>query len=200
MFKNWFIVLGLIAAASAVPIHEPIPEIVSDALMFNASVGAWNPAAAVSYAKANCGSGPGLCAEFASRAIAAGGAGNPVITWVPTLQSVRRRVSLLRCATHVPPQWLVNNGWRNIGSACCGPAGSIVIYDTTPKGMDHAAFSMGGGLISQHNPYRCRCRNLFVVLLFTLIEGSISIKQSHAFASCSTSGAWGTRRVYCKGC
>jgi hypothetical protein len=50
----------------------------------------------------------------------------------------------------------VNNGWKNIGSTCCGPAGSIVIYDTTSKGMDHAAFSMGGGLISQHNPYRCR--------------------------------------------
>jgi len=44
-----------------------------------------------------------------------------------------------------------------MGSACCGPAGSIVIYDTTSRGMDHAAFSMGGGLISQHNPYRCRC-------------------------------------------
>ncbi len=65
--------------------------------MFNASLGAWNPAAAVSYAKANCGSGPGLCAEFASRAIAAGGAGNPVITWVPTLQSVRALFSFCNC-------------------------------------------------------------------------------------------------------
>ena len=48
------------------------------------------------------------------------------------------------------------NGWRMIGSACCGPPGAIVIYDTTPAGSNHAAFSMGGGLISQHNPYRCR--------------------------------------------
>jgi hypothetical protein len=89
MFKSYLIVLGLVAAAAAIPLNQPVPDIVSDALMFNASMGAWNPAAAVSYAKANCGSGPGLCAEFASRAIAAGGAGNPVITWVPTLQSVR---------------------------------------------------------------------------------------------------------------
>lgn len=95
MIKSCLILLGLIAAASAMPIQEPIPEIVSDALMFNASVGAYNPAAAVSYAKANCASGPGLCAEFASRAMAAGGAGNPIITWVPTLQSVRRMVALL---------------------------------------------------------------------------------------------------------
>ena len=89
MIKSYLIVLCLVAAAAAIPLNEPVPDIVSDALMFNASLGAWNPAAAVSYAKANCGSGPGLCAEFASRAIAAGGAGNPVITWVPTLQSVR---------------------------------------------------------------------------------------------------------------
>ena len=89
MFKSYLVVVGLVAAAAAIPLNQPVPDIVSDALMFNASLGAWNPAAAVSYAKANCGSGPGLCAEFASRAIAAGGAGNPVITWVPTLQSVR---------------------------------------------------------------------------------------------------------------
>jgi hypothetical protein len=94
MIKRFLIVLGLIAAATAIPLNEPVPDIVSDALLFNASLGAWNPAAAVSYAKANCGSGPGLCAEFASRAIAAGGAGNPVITWVPTLQSVRLPSSL----------------------------------------------------------------------------------------------------------
>ena len=93
MIKSYLIVLCLAAAAAAIPLNEPVPDIVSDALMFNASLGAWNPAAAVSYAKANCGSGPGLCAEFASRAIAAGGAGNPVITWVPTLQSVRARFS-----------------------------------------------------------------------------------------------------------
>jgi hypothetical protein len=82
MFKSYLIVLGLVAAAVAIPLNQPVPDIVSDALMFNASLGAWNPAAAVSYAKANCGSGPGL-------AIAAGGAGDPVITWVPTLQSTR---------------------------------------------------------------------------------------------------------------
>jgi hypothetical protein len=97
MFKSYLIVLGFVAAAAAIPLNEPVPDIVSDALMFNASLGAWNPAAAVSYAKANCGSGPGLCAEFASRAIAAGGAGNPVITWVPTLQSVRALFSFCNC-------------------------------------------------------------------------------------------------------
>ncbi len=92
MLNSCLIVLGFIAAVTAIPLNEPIPDIESEALMLNASFGAWNPAAAVSYAKANCGSGPGLCAEFASRAIAAGGAGNPVITWVPTLQSVRLRL------------------------------------------------------------------------------------------------------------
>jgi hypothetical protein len=105
MFKSYLIVLGLIAAAAAIPLNQPVPDIVSDALMFNAFLGAWNPAAAVSYAKTNCGSGPGLCAEFASRAIAAGGAGNPVITWVPTLQSPTRYVRFsalqlpLRCVS-----------------------------------------------------------------------------------------------------
>jgi hypothetical protein len=63
------------------------------------------------------------------------------------------------------------NGWKMIGSACCGPAGSIVIYDETAKGSDHAAFSVGGGLICQHNPYRCRClllRTFFHVCCFCL--------------------------------
>jgi hypothetical protein len=76
-------------ATDNVPVVQPVPDIVSDALMFNAFLGDWNPAAAVSYAKADCGSGPGLCAEFAIRAIAAGGAVNPFITWAPTLQLVR---------------------------------------------------------------------------------------------------------------
>ena len=44
-----------------------------------------------------------------------------------------------------------------IGTQCCGPAGSVVIYDETSAGNDHAAFSVGGGLICQHNPGRCRC-------------------------------------------
>ena len=84
----------------------------------------------------------------------------------------------------------MNNGWKNIGSACCGPAGSIVIYDTTSKGMDHAAFSMGGGLISQHNPYRCRLvptshhsHLLAFVVFFALSVASIChASSSHAFA------------------
>jgi hypothetical protein len=82
MIKSCFIVLGLIAAAAAIP----LPELITDDIMVNSS--AYNPSAAVAYAKANCGSGPGLCAEFASRAMAAGGAGNPVITWVPDLVNV----------------------------------------------------------------------------------------------------------------
>ena len=90
MIKSWFIVLGLIAAASAIP----VPALISDAIMVNASSG-YNPGAAVTYAKANCGSSQGLCAEFASRSMAAGGAGNPVITWVPDLVTVRRAVALL---------------------------------------------------------------------------------------------------------
>ena len=49
------------------------------------------------------------------------------------------------------------NGWKMIGTQCCGPAGSVVIYDETSAGNDHAAFSVGGGLICQHNPGRCRC-------------------------------------------
>jgi hypothetical protein len=73
----------------------PVSASSINVVWFNASFGAYNHAAAVSYAKANCASGPGLCAEFASRAMAAGGAGNPIITWVPTLQSVRRMVALL---------------------------------------------------------------------------------------------------------
>jgi len=48
------------------------------------------------------------------------------------------------------------NGWKMIGTQCCGPAGSVVIYDETSAGNDHAAFSVGGGLICQHNPGRCR--------------------------------------------
>ncbi len=53
------------------------------------------------------------------------------------------------------------NGWKMIGTQCCGPAGSVVIYDETSAGNDHAAFSVGGGLICQHNPSRCRCVSLF---------------------------------------
>jgi hypothetical protein len=60
--------------------------------------------------------------------------------------------------THASPQWMNNNGWKMIGTQCCGPAGSVVIYDETSAGNDHAAFSVGGGLICQHNPGRCRCR------------------------------------------
>jgi hypothetical protein len=67
---------------------------------------------AVSYAKSNCGSGSGLCAEFVSRCLNAGSAGNPIITWVPTLV-----------------QWLTSNGWNNVGNSCCGPAGAVVIYN-----------------------------------------------------------------------
>ena len=87
MIKSSLILLGFIAVASAIPIPGPI----SDALMVNASSG-YNPGAAVAYAKANCNSGQGLCAEFASRSMAAGGAGNPIITWVPDLVNVRLRV------------------------------------------------------------------------------------------------------------
>jgi hypothetical protein len=89
MFKTCLIVLGLIAAASAIS----IPGYISDAPMVNVSSG-YNPGAAVAYAKANCNSGQGLCAEFASRCMAAGGAGNPVITWVPDLVTVRFCVHL----------------------------------------------------------------------------------------------------------
>ena len=85
MIKICLIVLGFVAAASAIP----IPGAISDALMVNASSG-YNPGAAVAYAKANCNNGQGLCAEFASRSMAAGGAGNPIITWVPDLVNVRR--------------------------------------------------------------------------------------------------------------
>jgi hypothetical protein len=90
MFKSCLIVLGIVAAASAIP----VPALISDALMVNVSSG-YNPGAAVAYAKANCNSGQGLCAEFASRSMAAGGAGNPVITWVPDLVNVRPCVRLL---------------------------------------------------------------------------------------------------------
>jgi hypothetical protein len=58
---------------------------------------------------------------------------------------------------------MTKNGWKMIGSQCCGPAGSVVIYDETSAGNDHAAFSVGGGLICQHNPGRCRFLFLFVV-------------------------------------
>jgi hypothetical protein len=58
---------------------------------------------------------------------------------------------------HVFMQWMTKNGWKMIGTQCCGPAGSVVIYDETSAGNDHAAFSVGGGLICQHNPGRCRC-------------------------------------------
>jgi hypothetical protein len=85
MIRSSLILLGLIAAASAVPI---VPQPISDAPLFNTSSG-YNPGAAVAYAKSNCNSGQGLCAEFASRSMAAGGAGNPVITWVPDLVNVR---------------------------------------------------------------------------------------------------------------
>ena len=85
MIKICLIVLGFVAAASAIP----IPGAISDALMVNASSG-YNPGAAVAYAKGNCNNGQGLCAEFASRSMAAGGAGNPIITWVPDLVNVRR--------------------------------------------------------------------------------------------------------------
>ena len=59
------------------------------------------------------------------------------------------------------------NGWRSTGSTCCGPPGAVVIYDETSAGNDHAAFSVGGALVCQHNPGRC-----------------------------STPGAWGTYHVY----
>jgi hypothetical protein len=94
MLRCSLIVLGLIAAATAVPIN---PEPISDAPLFNTSSG-YNPGAAVAFAKANCGSSQGLCAEFASRSMAAGGAGNPVITWVPDLVSV---TAMLRCSHRV---------------------------------------------------------------------------------------------------
>ena len=86
MIKSCLVVFSLVAVACAIPIPGPI----SDASIVNATSG-YNPGAAVSYAKANCNSGQGLCAEFASRSMAAGGAGNPIITWVPDLVNVRSR-------------------------------------------------------------------------------------------------------------
>jgi hypothetical protein len=46
---------------------------------------------------------------------------------------------------------LLQNGWVEAGSDCCGNPGSVVIYN----GDQHAALSIGGGLIDQHNPSVC---------------------------------------------
>jgi hypothetical protein len=74
-------------------------------------------------------------------------------------------------SSHAFSQWMESNGWTMIGTQCCGPAGSVVIYDETSAGNDHAAFSVGGGLICQHNPGRCRC---FLITLFLAVISDIS--------------------------
>ena len=96
MFKLCLIALGLLAAATAIPLPaidsgDLLPNVSSfdDDLLLNVSSFAYNPTAAVAYARANCASGPGLCAEFASRAMAAGGAGNPIMPRVVDLIAVR---------------------------------------------------------------------------------------------------------------
>jgi hypothetical protein len=111
MIKLCLIVLSILAAAAAIPLPSIDSDdlmfnasIDSDDLMFNASSSAYNPSAAVAYARANCASGPGLCAEFASRAMAAGGAGNPIMPRVVDLIAVSRvaspraRARLMRAA------------------------------------------------------------------------------------------------------
>jgi hypothetical protein len=100
MLKLCLVAIGLLAVATAIP----LPAIDSgdlllnvsssdDDLLLNVSSFAYNPTAAVAYARANCASGPGLCAEFASRAMAAGGAGNPIMPRVVDLVAVRGIVS-----------------------------------------------------------------------------------------------------------
>ena len=91
------------------------------------------------------------------------------------------------------------HGWKMIGTQCCGPAGSVVIYDETSAGNDHAAFSVGGGLICQHNPGRCR-RVSCPPLSFVFLCCYLCITSSHVSVPCSTSGDWGKHRVYCYGC
>lgn len=202
MIKSCLILLGLIAAASAMPIQEPIPEIVSDALMFNASVGAYNPAAAVSYAKANCASGPGLCAEFASRAMAAGGAGNPIITWVPTLQSVRHIVFTSAIILHLPYSAVV--GQQRLEKHRVRLLRPRRLHRDLRHDVPwHGSRSLLHGR-RPHFPAQPLPLQVPVVPPslhpFVLLFASTEDPTSHAFASCSTSGAWGTRRVYCKGC
>ncbi len=201
MFKTCLIVLGIVAAASAIP----VPGLISDALMVNASSG-YNPGAAVAYAKANCNSGQGLCAEFASRSMAAGGAGNPVITWVPDLVDVRPCVTLLNARIlhsrsptvddqerlendRVPvlrPRWLRRHLRRDF-------------LRQRPR-----------SLLSRRRPYLpAQPRPLQVVLpsccflsvsFASFFLSKLSDPTSHASASFSTSGDWGTHRVYCYGC
>jgi hypothetical protein len=55
----------------------------------------------VAYANSNCNGGQGLAAEFVSRAMSAGGAGNPVITWVPDLVKVLLLLLLLLLMLHL---------------------------------------------------------------------------------------------------
>jgi len=203
MLRCSLIVLGLIAAATAVPINPEGPEPISDAPLFNTSSG-YNPGAAVAFAKANCGSSQGLCAEFASRSMAAGGAGNPVITWVPDLVSV---TAMLRCSHRLTlcainsrlPAVDGRSRLENDRNAVLRPRRLCRHLRRDVLGQRPRRLLSGRRphLPAQPRPLQAR---FMAALILRALCRYLCLASSHVSVSFSTSGNWGKRRVYCKGC
>jgi hypothetical protein len=102
--------------------------------MLRPQIKGYNPAAAVAWADANCGTGTGGCAAFVSDALQAGHAGNPSMIWVQDIVA-----------------WVLAHGWKETGSECCGPPGAVVVL----LDGEHVCLSVGDGLIDCHNIDRC---------------------------------------------
>ena len=106
----------------------------------------YDPEKAIEYGIKNYNNNIGLCAEFASNCLQAGGIDMPTIIWVPALKN-----------------YLEKRDFEEIQDEKTGPKGAVVIYYAnkdgskwkSPSGM-HAAISCGDGKIVAHNnPKKC---------------------------------------------
>ena len=219
MIKVCLIALGLLAAATAIPLppidyNDLLLNISSsdNDLLLNISSSAYNPTAAVAYARANCASGPGLCAEFASRAMAAGGAGNPIMPRVVDLIAVRAHgVATRSCFTtftHAPhavdeSQRLEDDRLHLLRAT---RSHSHLRHDPRrqqPRGILHGRRT---DLPAQPLPLQVAAPPFFIpspnpiFLSFLSFCLRVCLALSRPSRPRSTNGAWGNRRVFCRTC
>ena len=106
----------------------------------------YDPERAIEYAIKNYNNNIGLCAEFVSNCLQAGGIDMPTLKRCDSLK-----------------KYLEENGWEKINDRQTGPKGAVVLYYAyndgskwrSPSGM-HAAISCVDGKICAHNnPKKC---------------------------------------------
>ena len=113
--------------------------------------GAYDVEKAIAYADANCQEGkPGLCAEFVSRSLHAGGL-LPGASFDPSNYQGQN----LRLVSVLVP-YLLANGWTAgpVGNFGCA-RGNVIVYGDSPSPMKHVSLALGGDKLDQHNPNRC---------------------------------------------